>query len=139
MAMEWLDPQDFSRHLRRAMTPAEFLLWQLVRNRQRRGFKFRRQYVKGPYLLDFYCSEAKLCIECDGLPHFTTEGIDHDKRRTQFLNEHGIEVIRFTSQEIEQDTQRVLAEIDMVLERMLKRYPPPHPPTPSPPEEEKGS
>jgi Protein of unknown function (DUF559) len=56
--MEWLEPQDFSKHLRKAMTPAEYLLWQRLRNRQRSHAKFRRQYVKGIYTLDFFCPEA---------------------------------------------------------------------------------
>jgi very-short-patch-repair endonuclease len=115
--MEWLDPQDFSKHLRKAMTSAEYLLWQLIRNRQRCNAKFRRQYVKGIYLLDFYCPDAKLCVECDGLPHFTPEGIEKDRMRTEWLNGQGIEVIRFTSQEIENDTQHVLQEIDKALNR----------------------
>ena len=41
--------------------------------------------------------------------------------------------------EIEHNTQRVLLKIDTVLKRLLKQDAPPHPPTPSPPEEEKGS
>jgi very-short-patch-repair endonuclease len=114
-------------------------MWQLLRNRQRCGAKFRREYVEEPYILDFYCPEAKLCIECDGLPHLTPEGIAKDRKRTAWLNAQGIEVIRFTSREIEQDTQRVLHDIDTVLKRRLTRESPPHPPTPSPPEEEKGS
>jgi very-short-patch-repair endonuclease len=137
--MEWLEPQDFSKHLRKAMTPAEYLLWQCLRNRQRCHTKFRRQYVKGIYTLDFFCPEANLCVECDGLPHFTPEGIEEDRVRTQWLNEQGIEVIRFTSREIEQDTQRVIYDIDTVLKRRLMCESPPHPPTPSPPEEEKES
>jgi very-short-patch-repair endonuclease len=114
-------------------------MWQLLRNRQRYGAKFRREYVKEPYILDFYCPEAKLCIECDGLPHLTPEGIAKDRKRTAWLNAQGIEVIRFTSREIEQDTQRVIYDIDTVLKRRLMCESPPHPPTPSPPEEEKGS
>ena len=137
--MEWLEPQDFSKHLRKAMTPAEYLLWQCIRNRQRCHAKFRRQYVKGIYTLDFYCPDAKLCVECDGLPHFTLEGIEKDRGRTQWLNAQGIEVVRFSSQEIESETQRVLNDIDTVLKRLLKIAPTPHPPTPSPRStEEKG-
>lgn len=102
--------------------------------------KFRRQYVEGTYVLDFYCPEAKLCVECDGLPHFTSQGIEKDHIRTGRLNEQGIEVIRFTSQEIENDTQHVLQEIDQALKRRLKQWSAPHPPTPSPRStEEKGS
>ena len=89
-------------------------MWQLVRNRQRCQAKFRRQHKLGPYILEFFCPEAKLVIECDGLPHFTPEGIEND-------------------------TQRFLIAIDVVLKRLLKQDAPPPPPTPSPPEEEKGS
>ena len=113
-------------------------MWQLVRNRQRCQAKFRRQHKLGPYILEFFCPEAKLVIQCDGLPHFTPEGIEKDRIRSQWLNRMGIEVIRFTSDEIENDTQGVLFAIDVVLKLKLKQDAPPHPPTPSPPEE-KGS
>ena len=129
--MEWQDPHEFAKHLKRAATPAGFLMWQLLRNRQRCGAKFRREYVKEPYILDFYCPEARLCIECDGLPHLTPEGIAKDRKRTAWLNTQGIEVIRFTSREIEQDTQRVIHDIDSVLKRRLLGDQAPHPPAPS--------
>jgi very-short-patch-repair endonuclease len=137
--MSWQAPDDFSKHLRRAATPAECLLWQLVRNRQRCQAKFRRQHKLGPYISDFYCAESKLAIECDGLPHFTPEGIEKDRFRTEWLNRQGIEVIRFNSNEIENDTQSVLYKIDAAIKRRLEQDSPPHPPTPSPPKEEKGS
>ena len=138
-ALRWQSPYDFSKHLRRASTPNEYLIWQLIRNRQHCQAKFRCQHKLGPYTLDFFCPEAKLAIECDGLPHFTQVRIEKDQIRTQWLNRQGIEVIRFTSNEIENDTQRILFAIDVVLKRLLKQDAPPHPPTPSPPEEEKGS
>jgi very-short-patch-repair endonuclease len=70
---------------------------------------------------------------------FTPEGIAKDRVRTEWLNAQGIKVIRFTSRELEQDTKRVIDEIDAVLNRRLQGESPPHPPAPSPPEEEKGS
>jgi len=51
----------------------------------------------------------------------------------------GIELVRFNSDEIENDTQGVPFTINVVLKRLIKQDAPPHPPTPSPPEEEKGS
>ena len=128
--MRWKAQDDFSNHLRRASTPAVGLPWQLVRNRQRCQAKFRRQHKIGPYFLDFYCPEAKLAVERDGLPHFTPEGIEKDRVRTEWLNRQGVDVIRFTSNEIENDTQRVLIEIDVVLKRLLKQDTAPHPPNP---------
>ncbi|MCF7962007.1 MAG: endonuclease domain-containing protein [Pirellula sp.] len=41
--MEWLEPQDLSKNLRKAMTPAEYMLWQCLRNLQRCHASFRRQ------------------------------------------------------------------------------------------------
>jgi len=88
--MEWLEPQDFSKNLRKAMTPAEYLLWQCLRNLQRCHAKFRRQYVKGIYTLDFFCpnplsSLEKYVFPCNNLPekrkkpatvHYTIVGLN---------------------------------------------------------------
>ena len=45
--MKWQSSEDFAKHLRRASTPAEDMMWQLVRNRQRYKAKFRRQHRLG--------------------------------------------------------------------------------------------
>lgn len=58
-----------TRMLRKKATNAERLLWSLLRNRQCGGFKFRRQYQVGIYVLDFYCHEARLGVELDGGQH----------------------------------------------------------------------
>ena len=65
----------FVRQLRREQTDAEKLLWYCLRNRQLFGLKFRRQYPVGPYILDFYCHEYKLCVELDGGQHYESAGI----------------------------------------------------------------
>ena len=57
--MDYMEPIEFTGHLRRAATSYEQLLWKLVRNRQRCGKKFRRQHPLGVYTADFYCAEAK--------------------------------------------------------------------------------
>lgn len=51
--------------LRNNPTPTEKLLWSKLKNSQL-GFKFRRQYSVGGYILDFYCPTKKLAIELDG-------------------------------------------------------------------------
>ena len=54
------------RTLRKRSTRAEKLLWQNLRDRGLEGFKFRRQFSVGPFVLDFYCPELKLAIVVDG-------------------------------------------------------------------------
>ncbi|MEO6042140.1 MAG: DUF559 domain-containing protein [Croceibacterium sp.] len=57
-----------ARRLRREMTLSEVLLWREFRKRPG-GLKFRRQHASGDYVLDFFCSDARLAIEVDGIAH----------------------------------------------------------------------
>jgi very-short-patch-repair endonuclease len=57
-----------ARKLRREMSLPEVLLWRVLRARPQ-GIKFRRQHASGPYILDFYCSDARLAVEIDGHAH----------------------------------------------------------------------
>ena len=52
--------------LRKRMTDAERLLWRHLRNRELDGWKFRRQYPVGSFIVDFICVEKNLVIEVDG-------------------------------------------------------------------------
>jgi very-short-patch-repair endonuclease len=104
-------PLAFRRQLRRESTDAERVLWQLVRGRQLGGFKFRRQYPVGPYVLDFYCAVARLAVELDGGQHFSAEGLAHDEVRARFLGACGIDVLRFPDNEVLCQRDDVLAEL----------------------------
>ena len=53
------------------------------------------------YIVDFYCSKAKLIIELDGSQHYTVEGEEYDSVRTEVLEQYGLEVIRFSNDEID--------------------------------------
>lgn len=113
--MEPLEPIEFARRLRELATSSENLLWQLVRNRQRCGKKFRRQHPLGAYTADFYCAEAKLVLEIDGAPHKTFEGGQRDEARDAWMRSQGIEVLRFGGWQVERDARVVLERIDAVL------------------------
>ena len=52
-----MDAKEFRRNLRKNMTPAEVTFWQLVRNRNFNGHKFRRQVTIENYVVDFVCFE----------------------------------------------------------------------------------
>ena len=100
-----------ARELRKNSTDAENLLWQLLRRNQLNGFGFRRQHPLGSYILDFYCHEAKLAVELDGGQHAEGAEIEHDEKRTAWLKERGITVLRFWNNEVLANTEDVLQSL----------------------------
>jgi len=60
---------ECARSLRRALTPAEFVLWRRIRARRLGGFKFVRQEPVDRYYVDFVCREQRLIVELDGGQH----------------------------------------------------------------------
>src|SRR5215210_6247261 len=100
-----------ARILRKQMTGSEQILWEQLRDRKLSGFKIRRQHALGSYIADFYCHEAKLVIEVDGLIHDAKEQQAYDANRTKDLKLMGITVIRFTNNEVEHSLQHILKVI----------------------------
>ncbi len=94
--------------LRRQMPPAEIILWTRLKGSQLGGFKIRRQYGIGSYVVDFYCTAARLAIELDGESHYQDGAEEYDRQRQQFIETRGHKVIRFTNGEIYEDIDRVL-------------------------------
>ena len=105
-----------ARELRANATTAESSLWAKLRNRQFHGLKFRRQHQYGDYITDFYCHEAQLVIECDGLAHGANEGWHHDQTRDAYMISQGLRVLRFSNDE-------VLSEIEAVLNKIAQALP----------------
>ena len=93
------------------MTDTEIILWAHLKNKQLEGFKFRRQYSVGSYVLDFYCPKKKLAIEIDGTGHYTSEGKEYDSVRQFEIEQLGIEFIRFGNTEIKKNLHCVIQEI----------------------------
>ena len=113
--------KNFRQHLRKHGTVAEVIMWRILKNRQIEGVKFRRQFGVANFVLDFYAPELKLAIELDGGGHYTLEGDEYDKLRTQVLvNEYGIQFLRFENREVFQEQQRVIYEITEMV-KSLKR------------------
>jgi len=106
---------ELARELRAKQTPAETLLWQLLRNRRFFSFKFRRQHQFGDYVADFYCHEARLVIECDGSVHDRNEQWHHDRNRDAYMIAQGLRVLRFTNEQILNDIENVLEQITKCL------------------------
>jgi very-short-patch-repair endonuclease/DNA modification methylase len=104
-----------SRQLRREATPAERGLWSALRGEQL-GVKFRRQHPIGPYIADFYSREAHLVVEADGDSHFTAEGAAHDQQRDAYLRDFGLDILRFTNNEILRNLPGVIQAIQSHIE-----------------------
>ena len=109
--------QEYARELRLKTTEAEQKLWSLLRNRQLKGKKFRRQHAIANYVVDFYCNECKLAIEVDGKYHAEPDVKEYDATRTVYLNELNITVIRFWNEEVINDPVMVVSEISKYLEQ----------------------
>jgi very-short-patch-repair endonuclease len=99
------------RSLRKTMPKAEQLLWSQLRNKRLGGYKFHRQYSVDQYILDFYCPKTKLGIEVDGPSHFLDFGIKKDDQRTVHMETYGIQVVRFTNNNIYENMDEVLNHI----------------------------
>ena len=97
------------------MPNAEHLLWSQLKGKQLSEYKFRRQYSVDKYILDFYCAQAKLEIEVDGPSHFEESKINRDELRQNFIESYGIELIRFTNNEIYENMDGVLKKIQSYL------------------------
>jgi very-short-patch-repair endonuclease len=100
------------------MSPPEARLWQILRTRPC-GLKFRRQHPIDPYVVDFYCREARLIIEIDGLTH-EGGGAGRDEIRDERLSEMGFAILRIPAAEVRRDANAVVEEI-------LARAVPPRP------------
>ncbi len=105
--------KEQSRELRKNMTEQEKRLWFCFLKEY--PIKIYRQRVIGNYIADFYCSKAKIVIEIDGSQHYSDEGMNYDERRTNAINDFGIEVIRFSNYDVNTNFEGVCMEIDKVI------------------------
>ena len=111
--------KNFRKELRNSLTAAEAVLWQNLKGRQLLGKKFRRQIGIGRYIVDFYCPEAGLVIELDGDRHFSITIDEYEARRTKYLEEEGLRIIRFENKELYDNLEGVLETIKEALKTWL--------------------
>jgi very-short-patch-repair endonuclease len=109
-----------ARALRRTLTPPEARLWVCLRGRKLAGLKFRRQHPVGPYVLDFYCPEARMAVEVDGQIHMQPDQWEKDQRRTAWLGEQGILVVRVSAETVRVDLDGVLTWIRTNIEDRIR-------------------
>jgi very-short-patch-repair endonuclease len=100
---------ELARQMRQNPTPAEKKLWyEYLRNL---SVRVLRQKPINRFIVDFYCASVKLVIEIDGEQHYTESGMIYDTERSAVLAGYGIEVIRFTNQQVMNNFNSVCQQI----------------------------
>jgi very-short-patch-repair endonuclease len=106
-----------SRALRQEMPPAQRRFWRLLRDRRFAGYKFRREHPLGPYVLDFYCAEAKVSVELDGGHHGVPNQQQQDKEKEAYLLSRGILTKRFWNWQVWQEPAVVKDALWLLLQQ----------------------
>ena len=99
-----------ARLLRKNPTPAEEKLWAYLRNKQT-GYKFRRQHPMDKFAVDFFCRSLKLVIEVEGGIHEDAEQVLKDKEKENVLISFGLNIIRFSNEQVMFDINEVMNTI----------------------------
>lgn len=107
---------DKARNLRADMSLPEVLLWQQLRNRPL-GRKFRRQHPIGPYVLDFYCPQARIAVEVDGIAHDMGDRPQRDETRMAWLEGQGITLLRIPAGDVLKSAEDVAAAVVLACSR----------------------
>lgn len=95
------------------MTPPEARLWSALKAGRLDGLKFRRQHPFGPYVLDFYCEAARLCVEVDGWGHNMGDQPVRDTRRDAWLAAQGVRTLRLPAtaiKDLDETLRTILGE-----------------------------
>ena len=112
-----------AKELRKSETEAEAekILWSKLNKNQIMGLHFRRQHPINVFIADFFCPEINLVIEVDGSIHDIIEYSEHDIGRSDVLNAFGITVIRFSNEEIINDTARTINNLTNAVKDLLQK------------------
>ena len=113
--------KKYAVEMRKNQTDEEKKVWyQILKGRVP---KFHRQRIIGNYIVDFYCPQLRLAIEIDGYQHFYEENIEYDNKRTAYIENQDIYVLRFENTEVNQDIEYVRYIINNVCEARQKGIP----------------
>ena len=107
-----------ARQLRKNATKEENHLWyDFLRTYP---VQFLRQKPFGPYIVDFYCHQARLAVELDGSQHYLEPGLKADRKRTEYLeNVEHIRILRFSNLDIKENFEGVCIAIRLAVEEAL--------------------
>ena len=118
MSLEYKESNiKLAKALRKNATPQERHLWYDFLSTY--PVRFQRQKAIDNFIADFYCHKARLVIEIDGSEHYSDDGLQKDKYRTEILEGFDLKVIRFTNTQINNEFQGVCEYIDMIVKQSI--------------------
>jgi len=109
--------KENAKNRRKNPTEAENFLWKNLQNKQFEGYKFRREHIIGDFIVDFVCLAKQLVVEIDGGYHNEKNQQEIDKIRTEYLNDRGFKVIRFTNEDVLYNIEKTLESIKEKLQQ----------------------
>ena len=83
--------------------------------------QFKRQFPIGDYIVDFYCFQAKLVLELDGSQHCEPETMEYDRKRTQYLKNQGLYVLRISNLDVMREFRGVCEAIDLTVRSRMRK------------------
>ena len=105
-----------ARKLRKESTLSEVLLWENLKCKKIKGYRFLRQRPIDNYIVDFYCPELKLAIEIDGASHDFKESYEEDIVRQKIIEQTGVRFLRFKDIDVKRDMMNVIRGIEIWIE-----------------------
>jgi len=94
------------------MPDAEIILWSRLKQNQILGYKFRRQFGIGGFVIDFYCPKLRLAIEVDGDTHFVGDAPQKDIARQKQIEGYDVKFLRVTNNDVYKNLDGVLKTIE---------------------------
>lgn len=100
--------------LRKKPTEFEEMLWKELKNK-RLGFKFKRQYSLGNFVVDFFCKEQKVAVELEGEIHQRKDVKKYDDYRFKYFQALGVKTVRVKNEQVTESLGEVLDTIRLNL------------------------
>lgn len=117
MKKDWYGQSEISKELKKEMTPQESQLWhQFLKDYP---VRITRQKIINRFVVDFYCSRAKLIIEINGAQQDMFGNAVYDAKRVKILKGYGLNCIHFNNQEIEDDFESVCQKIGQTIKSKI--------------------
>jgi very-short-patch-repair endonuclease len=94
--------------MQRQATSIETAVEQVLRDMKE---PYTVQKQMGPYILDFYLSQYRLVIECDGTYwHSLPNVIEKDQKKDHWLAAHNFKILRLSEKSIRADVSKAVSE-----------------------------